>query len=185
MLSHISGDHVHIVLGRFQPLHNGHVTLLENALTKGATTIVIGSAQLGHEENNPWTGEERKQMLRAWLGVREAEIVLIDDINDPPNWVEHAKKVHGEGVLVTSDEKTAQLYRTGDFKVEFVELQERETLEGWRIRQTLTMLSTVGDDEALREVMAKMLPKAVVEWLIEHDGIYRLSQIANQRPYTG
>lgn len=176
---------MHIVLGRFQPLHNGHVTVLENALAKGATTIAIGSAQLGHEDNNPWTGEERKQMLRDWLGEREVKIVLIDDINDPPNWVEYAKKIHGEGVLITSDEKTAQLYRTNDFKVEFVELHDRERLEGWRIRQTLTMLSTVGDDEALREVMAKMLPKAVIDWLIEHDGIYRLSQIAGQRPYTG
>jgi nicotinamide-nucleotide adenylyltransferase len=185
MLSHISGDSMNIVLGRFQPLHNGHITILEHALARGDTTIAIGSAQLGHEENNPWTGEERKQMLQAWLGNRTAEIVLIDDINDPPNWVEHAKKVHGEGVLVTSDEATAELYRTDGFEVDFVELHDRERLEGWRIRQTLTMLSTVGDDEALREVMAKMLPDAVIEWLIEYDGIYRLSQIAGQRPYTG
>jgi cytidyltransferase-like protein len=185
MLSHISGDWMNIVLGRFQPLHNGHITILEHALAKGATTIAIGSAQLGHEDNNPWTGEERKQMLQDWLGEREAEIVLIDDINDPPNWVGHAKKIHGEGLLVTSDETTAQLYRTDDFKVEFIELHDRERLEGWRIRQTLTMLSTVGDDEALREVMAEMLPKTVIDWLIEHDGIYRLSQIAGQRPYTG
>jgi hypothetical protein len=87
--------------------------------------------------------------------------------------------------LVTSDEATAELYRTDGFEVDFVELHDRERLEGWRIRQTLTMLSTVGDDEALREVMAKMLPDAVIEWLIEYDGIYRLSQIAGQRPYTG
>ncbi len=176
---------MNIVLGRFQPLHNGHITIIEHALAQGATTIAIGSAQLGHEDNNPWTGEERKQMLQSWLGDREADIVLIDDINDAPNWVEHAKKIHGEGLLITSDEKTAELYRTGDFKVEFIELHDRETLEGWRIRQTLTMLSTVGDDEALREVMAKMLPATVIEWLIEYDGIYRLSQIAGQRPYAG
>ena len=88
-------------------------------------------------------------------------------------------------LIQASDETTAQLYRTDDFKVELIELHDRERLEGWRIRQTLTMLSTVGDDEALREVMAGMLPKAVINWLIEHDGIYRLSQIAGQRPYTG
>ena len=176
---------MNIVLGRFQPLHNGHITVIEHALKKGFTTIAIGSAQLGHEENNPWTGEERKEMLQSWLGNRDAEIVLIDDINDPPNWVEHAKGVHGEGLLITSDVKTAELYAASDFEVELIELHDREKLEGWRIRQTLTMLSTVGDDEALREVMAEMLPKSTIEWLIKHDGGYRLSQIAGQRPYAG
>ena len=88
-------------------------------------------------------------------------------------------------MLITSDEKTAELYSASDFEVELIELQDREKLEGWRIRQTLTMLSTVGDDEALREVMAEMLPKSTIEWLIEYDGVYRLSQIAGQRPYAG
>mgnify|MGYP002700343146 FL=1 len=88
---------MNIVLGRFQPLHNGHITVIEHALKKGFTTIAIGSAQLGHEENNPWTGEERKEMLRSWLGNRDAEIVLVDDINDPPNWVGHATDIPGEG----------------------------------------------------------------------------------------
>lgn len=124
-------------------------------------------------------------MLQSWLGNRDAEIVLIDDINDPPNWVEHAKGKHGEGLLITSDVKTAELYAASDFEVELIQLQDREKLEGWRIRQTLTMLSTVGDDEALREVMAEMLPKSTIEWLIEYDGVYRLSQIAGQRPYAG
>ena len=30
------------------------------------------------------------------------DIVAIEDINDPPNWVEHASNHHGKGTLVTS-----------------------------------------------------------------------------------
>jgi hypothetical protein len=37
------------------------------------------------------------------------------------------------------------------------------------------MLSTVYDDEAVREVLTATVPHSVVEWLIEHDALYRLS----------
>ena len=50
-------------------------------------------------------------MIESWLSANEklANIVGIEDINDPPNWVEHAKKFHGLGTLVTSDETTQRL----------------------------------------------------------------------------
>ncbi|NCG42386.1 MAG: hypothetical protein GWO84_02475 [Euryarchaeota archaeon] len=54
-------------------------------------------------------------------------------------------------------------------------MSERKDLEGWRIRQTLKMLSTVYDDDATRQVTASSLPSSVVEWLIENDAIFRLS----------
>jgi len=54
-------------------------------------------------------------------------------------------------------------------------MSERKDLEGWRIRQTLKMLSTVYDDDATRQVTASCLPSAVIGWLIENDAIYRLS----------
>ena len=38
-------------------------------------------------------------MIKAWLGNRDARIVEIDDINDPPRWVEHAKKISWRGNL--------------------------------------------------------------------------------------
>ena len=61
---------------------------------------------------------------------KTAIIVGIDDINDPPNWVKHASKHHGDGVLVTSDEGTKELYEKDNFPVEFVDLDNRENLEG-------------------------------------------------------
>ena len=59
---------------------------------------------------NPWFADERKAMIEQWIESQDTElkidIVTIEDINDPPNWVEHAKQFHGEGVLVSSDEMT-------------------------------------------------------------------------------
>ena len=169
-----------IVLGRFQPFHNGHAYLVEQAATlfpDQSVMVAIGSAQSEWEPNNPWSAEERKTMILGWAETMdfEVQVCLIEDINDPPNWVSHARDHHGEGVLVTSDEGTAALYRQAGFHVHDIDLNERERLEGWRVRQTAKMLSTVYDDDAVREVLSASLPPTVIEWLISNDALFRLS----------
>ena len=171
----------YIVLGRFQPFHMGHEYLVKSAHEligeNDQLIIAIGSQQAGWEPNNPWTADERKAMIEAWtLEVNiEANVVAIDDINDPPNWVEQARKTHGDGVLVTSDGPTAQLYRQAGFEVTEPAMKQREQFEGWRVRQTAKMLSTVYDDDAIREVLKASIPQSVIEWLIQHDALFRLS----------
>jgi len=169
-----------IVLGRFQPFHLGHARLVEAAVSHAdgdEVVVAIGSAQAGWEANNPWTAEERQAMIEAWANStgNNVTVVCIDDINDPPNWVEHAATTHGDGRLVTSDGPTAELYRAGGWEVHDVSLSERERLEGWRVRQSVRMLSTVMDDEAARTVLAASVPDAVIEWLIENDAMFRCS----------
>ena len=178
-----------IVLGRFQPFHNGHAYLVEQALNQfEEVTIAIGSSQDEWTVNNPFSFEERKDMIQQWIDASEHQskvsIVGIEDINDPPNWVEHASKHHGTGTLVTSDEDTKTLYEESGFDVHWVDLHERQQFEGWRIRQTCMMLSTVYDDEATRMVLAPSVPASVIEWLIEQDGLYRFSHI-NNSPHAG
>ena len=176
---------MHIVLGRFQPFHKGHAILVEASLANGPTTIAIGSSQAEPSMNNPWTADEREEMIRQWLGDREAEIVQIPDINDPPNWVEHATQYHGEGVLVTSDEQTKELYQNSDFPVFWVDLQNRESFEGWRVRATLKMLSTVYETEAQKQVMQASIPMDVVNWLIDNDAIYRMYTMSRDLEHAG
>ena len=174
-----------IVLGRFQPFHKGHEHLVSAALEKGPTVIAIGSSQAEMSTDNPWNANEREAMIRAWLGDRDAQIVQIPDINDPPNWVEHATKYHGEGTLVTSDESTKNLYEESDFSVEWVDLSNRESLEGWRVRATLKMLSTVYETDAQKEVMSVSISPNVVDWLIENDALYRLYSMSRDVEHAG
>ena len=174
----------HIVLGRFQPFHKGHEYLVNSAFELAGDNeviIAIGSAGKGWESNNPWTLDERTEMIKSWLTEqnKSATIVGINDINDPPNWVNHASESHGEGILVTSDEATKKLYEESDFTVEFVDLSNRENYEGWRVRQTLLMLSTVYDDEAVKEVLSATIPQSVIDWLVENDAIFRLSTMVS------
>ena len=169
-----------IVLGRFQPFHLGHAGLIQAAVehAEGDEVVVaIGSSQAAWEANNPWTADERQAMIEAWAVEQgmALTIVQVEDINDPPNWVNHATETHGTGTLVTSDGPTMDLYRAAGWDVHEVGLSERETLEGWRVRQTVRMLSTVMDDEASRTVLAPSVPSAVIEWLIENDAMFRCS----------
>ena len=80
---------------------------------------------------------------------------------------------------MTSDEETKKLYQAANFEVKFIDLSNRENFEGWRVRQTLLMLSTVYDDDAIIEVLSATIPKQVVDWLIENDAIYRLSTMVS------
>lgn len=178
-----------IVLGRFQPFHNGHAHLVSQSLDLFENVIIaIGSAQEEWTVDNPFSIAERKEMIQKWATANKfqerIEIVGIDDINDPPNWVEHAINHHGEGTLVTSDAGTMELYKKADVPVAWIDLHERQQFEGWRIRQTCMMLSTVYDDDATRMVLEPSVPQSVIEWLIEKDGLYRFSQI-NSTPHAG
>ena len=175
----------YIVLGRFQPFHKGHEFLVNSALelclqSDDELVIAIGSAAKGWESDNPWTYEERKGMIESWLQTyKQVTIIGIEDINDPPNWVSHATEFHGVGVLVTSDEATDNLYQQSGFDTRLIELSNRDNFEGWRVRQTALMLSTVYDDNAVVTVLGASIPEAVVKWLIDNDAIYRLSTMGS------
>ena len=67
-----------IVLGRFQPFHKGHAAMVSAALehlemnSEGTLRICIGSSEAEESLENPWTANEREQMIRAWLDKNQA-----------------------------------------------------------------------------------------------------------------
>ena len=174
-----------VVLGRFQPVHKGHALMIkaadvwrtENASAEGLI-IAIGSSNQPPSIRNPWSSEERAAMLRSWLdsaGI-EATIVAIPDIEDPPKWVSHAEKYHGgAGSIFTTDIGTAELYESSGWPVIMGELQHRDSYEGWRVRATAQMLSTVYDEEAVRSVMGESVPDEVVSHMLEEGSLGRLA----------
>ena len=175
-----------VVLGRFQPFHLGHEYMLESASKwrnennpNRPLIIAIGSSNRPQNLLNPWTYEERSQMIESWAKstkIENFQICSIPDIEDPPNWVTHASQYHGQaGVLVTTDMGTAELYTASGWEVVLLPLEQRERFEGWRVRETARMLSTIGDQDAIREVLGTLVPMSVLEHLIETNGLHRLA----------
>lgn len=73
-----------VFIGRFQPLHKGHTAVIDKALSIAKHVIVlVGSANLGRTIRNPFSYDERYQMLDA---VYSSEVrrdrLIIQPLND-------------------------------------------------------------------------------------------------------
>lgn len=68
-----------VFIGRFQPLHIGHVEVIRHALTLAQTVIVlVGSSNQPRTVKNPWTYEERVSMIKSSLSeLPECEQVSV------------------------------------------------------------------------------------------------------------
>lgn len=83
-----------IVIGRFQPFHNGHLQLVkEAAKLADKVLILIGSANAHRNFKNPFDVKQREMLIRIALRSTEfANKVNIDSINDFPysmaDWVD-------------------------------------------------------------------------------------------------
>ena len=176
-----------VILGRFQPFHKGHELLITAAIewrnenNPGSKIILaIGSSNRPETLRNPWSAEERRAMVEAWVEsgekLEEFQIVTIPDIDDPPNWVSHAERYHGgPGTLFTSDSETAELYGKNGWDVVNTPLEHRGKYEGWRVRETSRMMSTITDIGAVREVLGATIPLPVIDYLVRIDGLKRLA----------
>ena len=54
-------------------------------------------------------------------------------------------------------------------------MEQRGNFEGWRVRETARMMSTVDDVEAVRTVLNHSIPEKVVDYLIAQNSLRRLA----------
>jgi len=82
---------VAVLVGRFQPVHDAHVSLLARALQVAPrVVVVVGSAFQARTPKNPFTWTERAEMLRLALPEAQRErvtIVPLRDYYDEARWV--------------------------------------------------------------------------------------------------
>lgn len=73
-------DKYNLFIGRFQPFHKGHEELINTVLQKGKK-VLIGLRETGIDENNPYTYEERAEMIRdVYPDKDNVKIIKIPDI---------------------------------------------------------------------------------------------------------
>lgn len=81
-----------LLCGRFQPVHRGHIELIRRALDHCDHLIIaIGSAQESRTKRNPFSFEERKELLRRslWGLNKKVTIIPVEDrkqIRDDSGW---------------------------------------------------------------------------------------------------
>jgi len=90
-----------VLIGRFQPVHQGHLALVHEALARAPQVIIVlGSAHQARSPKNPFTWQERAAMLREALPETERHRLTILPVRDhynEPLWahaVQQAVAVH-------------------------------------------------------------------------------------------
>lgn len=94
-----------LLTGRFQPFHLGHLSAVKQALEMvDKLYIAIGSSQYSGESYNPFTGQERMDMVRLALEenglLSQCELFLVPDIHDDARWTAHVRKIVPDFSLV-------------------------------------------------------------------------------------
>ncbi|MCL1826280.1 MAG: bifunctional nicotinamide-nucleotide adenylyltransferase/Nudix hydroxylase [Betaproteobacteria bacterium] len=72
-----------ILIGRFQPFHNGHAALLRQALEiADHALVVLGSSFRARNAKNPFTWEERAAMIAASFDEADARRIIFVPVRD-------------------------------------------------------------------------------------------------------
>jgi nicotinamide-nucleotide adenylyltransferase len=105
-----------ILVGRFQPMHIGHLKVIKWVLKEyDKVIIVIGSSQDSFTEKNPFTFEERKKMIQNTLRSEKIKknkykIIDIPDVYDDKKWVENILKKAKFDVVLTKNVWTKRCF---------------------------------------------------------------------------
>lgn len=125
-----------LFIGRFQPLHLGHMSVLER-LMDDEVIIGIGSAHESHTIENPFTCAERAEMLLR-SGVRPLSIVPLHDIHRYALWVRHVESIcpFFEGV-VTNNVRDKVLFQEAGYRLVEMPLFRRNEYSGTEVRRRI------------------------------------------------
>jgi nicotinamide-nucleotide adenylyltransferase len=159
-------------IGRFQPYHNGHQSVLEHIAGNVDEIIIgVGSAQLSHQIDNPFTAGERVLMITRSLESLGCPfyVIPIEDIQRNALWVAHVRSMAPPfDTCYSSNPLVVRLFGEAGIKVQSTAMYKRETLNGTEIRRRILN----------GKPWKSLVPPAVVEVLKEIDGTGRLRQIA-------
>jgi nicotinamide-nucleotide adenylyltransferase len=131
-----------LLIGRFQPFHLGHLEAFRFALSKVEKLwIGIGSSNRPSEKNNPFTADERKEMILSSIDdsiSNRIQIFFIPDFDNHIKWIENIDSLVPDfEVVFTNDELTESLYSKRGKKIISVSFKDRETLSGTNIRNKI------------------------------------------------
>lgn len=164
-----------ILIGRMQPVHNGHMQIIDKILEEVDEIIIgIGSAQLSHSIKNPFTAGERIVMVSQALTERGVDptryyIIPMQDINFNALWVSHVKMLTPAFTKVYSgNHLVKQLFSEEGYDVKQPPLYDRLQLSGTEVRRRMIE----------NENWEELVPKATVNLINEINGVERIQNLS-------
>ncbi len=131
-----------LLIGRFQPFHLGHLDALRFALSKvDKLWIGLGSSDKPLQKNNPFSSEERKEMILSSIDEYmkpRIQIYFIPDLENHIKWIELIDTLVPQfDTIFTNDELTRHLYSKRDVEVLPIPFVKRDILSGTNIRDMI------------------------------------------------
>ena len=131
-----------LLIGRFQPFHLGHLEALQFALSKvDKLWVGLGSSNKPVQKNNPFSAEERKQMILSSIDNTMKEkisIYFIPDIDNHVKWIEKIDTIVPKfDIVFSNDELTKHLYSKRSVQVIAIPFLNRNVLSGTNIRDLI------------------------------------------------
>lgn len=164
-----------ILIGRMQPVHNGHMAVIKQILNEVDEIIIgIGSAQASHELKDPFTAGERIVMMSQALAEKDIDpsryyIIPMQDINFNAIWVSHVKMLTPPfSIVYSGNPLVKQLFSEEGYEVRQPPLYDRKHLSGSEVRKRI-----LNDDD-----WQELVPKAVIDVINEINGVERLNNLS-------
>jgi len=131
-----------LLIGRFQPFHLGHLDAVLFGLSRVENLFIcIGSSNKSNERRNPFSAEERREMIVTSIEPSIADRIKIfdvPDVGDHEKWTfEIDKTVPKYDIVFTNDEFTRTLFEKREISVISVILKDREKFSGTNIRNLI------------------------------------------------
>lgn len=131
-----------LLIGRFQPFHLGHLEALRFALSKvDKLWVGLGSSNKPIEKNNPFSAEEREQMILSSIDDSMKErisIYFIPDLDNHVKWIEKIDTIVPKfDIIFSNDELTKHLYSKRNIQVVAIPFLNRNSLSGTNIRDLI------------------------------------------------
>ena len=172
-----------VVIGRFQPVHNGHLNLFKKAANLSENVLIlVGSSFIAPDSRNPFTFEERAAMIKAAVSedTKTNFIIkpIVDDLYNDNRWLADIQKSISEALCswgISSDEKIALVGHHKDStsyyldlfpkpKYNFFEVDSEETISSTDIRRSYFIDNDMG---IFTKYFMIRVPNSVTHYLLE------------------
>jgi nicotinamide-nucleotide adenylyltransferase len=167
-----------LFIGRFQPLHNGHLNSIKYCLNRlDLLIIAIGSADKSFEAKNPFTAGERIEFIRETIckeinkeALQKIVLIPVPDIGIHRLWTHSVDSlVPRYDIVFTNDQFTTMLFKERGIEIIHPEIINRERLSATEVRYR------IANNKNWMELVSNETSKIIKEI----NGIERIKAINN------